>query len=430
MIKKLHIKNFRSIKELTVDFSFAEGKAPNDYDQMERLPFVEDAGIRCVPVSAFFGANAAGKSNIIRALVFIMLFMTGKRSPTWTFLFEPNLLLECGRDTELILEYVFAGYCCIYAIRYNQTGLLEEKFICDGVQLFHVTDGHNVVFDKSIKMPSLDYNSEMFSRALQTECTDYSGRYVLTLASLLASRFTGLDKIFNTCLFDFSTRVVVTGTEPVTLPQVLDEIKNLTGESQEDSLNEIVGILRELDIDILGINIQEFTLQQADPEIKKAIALGAPLPEKVFSIQTLHQDLKGQKQVFDFIQQESEGTIRLATMIGRCLRTLKTNGVLCVDELERSLHPLLVKELLKLFQMRDYNTGTAQLIFTTHLAQLLDDSVLRLSEVTIVDKNRQRGTKIKRLIDLKNDDAPIRNVTNFRKRYLHGYYSGIPQAAL
>ncbi|MDY5597671.1 MAG: hypothetical protein SPG40_09305, partial [Kiritimatiellia bacterium] len=76
MIQKILAKNFRSIGELDVDLTFAEGKAPNDYEKMERIPFVEEAGIRCVPIAAIFGANAAGKSNIVRALVTVMQFMT------------------------------------------------------------------------------------------------------------------------------------------------------------------------------------------------------------------------------------------------------------------------------------------------------------------------------------------------------------------
>ena len=58
MIQKILAKNFRSIGELDVDLTFAEGKAPNDYEKMERIPFVEEAGIRCVPIAAIFGANA------------------------------------------------------------------------------------------------------------------------------------------------------------------------------------------------------------------------------------------------------------------------------------------------------------------------------------------------------------------------------------
>ena len=387
MIQKITAKNFRSIGEVVVDFSFGEGKAPNDWEKMERVPFVEDAGVRCTPISAIFGPNAAGKSNIIRALVTIMRFMSGQNNaPHGRFIYDPNRLLKYGEDIELKLDYTVKGKVCSYAVCYNGKGLKCETFVCNGAELYRVDDGCKVTFGKTVKMPSPEYNAEMFAKALKAECTDDQGRFVFTFSSLLAKRFKGLNDEFKIGLIEFPKSVVVMDTQPIPLPQVIDEICALTGQNSSAVLGEIVDIIRELDVDILAINIDE--------------------------------------------NQESDGTIRLATMIGRCLLALKMNGVLCVDELERSLHPLLVRELLKLFQMRDYNAGAAQLIFTTHLVQLLDDSILRLSEVIIVDKNRQRGTKVKRLVDMKSAGDPIRNVTNFRKRYLKGYYAGVPKAAL
>ena len=77
MIRKIYAKNFRSIGELTFDLSFAEGKAPNDYEEMERLPFVSQGKSRCPPVTAVFGPNAAGKSNIVKALIMLMKMMRG-----------------------------------------------------------------------------------------------------------------------------------------------------------------------------------------------------------------------------------------------------------------------------------------------------------------------------------------------------------------
>lgn len=430
MIRKIIAKNFRSIGDVVVDFTFAEGKAPNDYEQMDRIPFVEDANVRCVPLAAIFGPNAAGKSNIIRSLVTIMQFMTGQNAVNGRFVYDPNRLLKCGEDIELQLDYTIKGAIFSYSVCYNGTGLKSEKFVCNGDELYRVVDGCNVSFGKSVKMPSSEYSPDMFAKALTAECTDDQGRFIYTFASLLAKRFKGLNDEFKTGLIEFSKSVVVMNTQPLFLPQVIDEICGLTGLSQNTVLREIVEIIRELDVDILAININEFEVDQEDPEIKKARAAGVVIQKKIISINSTHQNLDGKNEIFDFMNQESDGTIRLAAMVGRCLLALKTNGVLCVDELERSLHPILVRELLKLFQMRDYNSGAAQLIFTTHLVQLLDDSILRLSEVAIVDKNRQRGTKMKRLIEMKNAGEQIRNVTNFRKRYLKGYYSGVPRAAL
>lgn len=430
MIRKITAKNFRSIGDVVVDFAFAEGKAPNDYEKMERIPFVEDADARCVPIAAIFGPNAAGKSNIIRSLVTLMQFMTGRNALNGRFVYDPNRLLKCGEDIELQLDYTIKGVLCSYSVRYNGTGLKNEKFVCNGNELYRVDDGCNVKFGASVKMPSAEYNPAMFAKALTAECTDDQGRFIYTFASLLAKRFKGLNDEFKTGLIDFSKSVVVMNTQPLLLPQVIEEISNLTGQDQNAVLREIVEIIRALDVDILAIDINEYEVNQEDPEIKKARAAGVMIQKKIITINSTHQNLDGKNEIFDFMNQESDGTIRLAAMIGRCLLALKTDGVLCVDELERSLHPILVRELLKLFQMRDYNGGSAQLIFTTHLVQLLDDSILRLSEVVIVDKNRQRGTKVKRLIDMRNAGEQIRNVTNFRKRYLKGYYSGIPHAVL
>ena len=83
-----------------------------------------------------------------------------------------------------------------------------------------------------------------------------------------------------------------------------------------------------------------------------------------------------------------------------------------------------------LFKKRRHNPLNAQLIFTTHNTDILDDSILRLSEIALVRKTVANGTLVRRLADLKDDGEDIRYVTNFRKQYLAGFYSGVPHPAL
>ena len=83
-----------------------------------------------------------------------------------------------------------------------------------------------------------------------------------------------------------------------------------------------------------------------------------------------------------------------------------------------------------LFKKRRHNPKGAQLIFTTHNTDILDDSILRVSEIAMVRKTTANGTLVRRLVDAKNDGEDIRNVTNFRKQYLAGFYSGVPHPAL
>ena len=117
-------------------------------------------------------------------------------------------------------------------------------------------------------------------------------------------------------------------------------------------------------------------------------------------------------------------------MVAVILHAIAAGGTVFFDEFDRGLHPLLVRELLSLFQKRSYNGKRAQLCFATHCTDILDDSVLRMSEVGIVTKNIKTGTLIRRLSDIKRTGVEIRNVTDFRKQYLDGFYAGIPYPAL
>jgi AAA15 family ATPase/GTPase len=150
----------------------------------------------------------------------------------------------------------------------------------------------------------------------------------------------------------------------------------------------------------------------------------------VVDIRSVHNNTHGVPVEFNFVAEESEGTKRAASLVGVMLACLKGGKALFVDELENSLHPLLVKELIRLFKDKRYNQEGSQLVFTTHNTDILDHSILRLGEVAIVRKTPAGGTLVQRLVDFKEDGLDVRNVTNFRKQYLDGFYSGIPHPAI
>jgi hypothetical protein len=89
-----------------------------------------------------------------------------------------------------------------------------------------------------------------------------------------------------------------------------------------------------------------------------------------------------------------------------------------------------MREIVLLFKNRRHNPKGAQIIFTTHNTDILDDSVLRLSEIALVRKTTANGTLVRRLVDVRNEGEDIRNVTNFRRQYLAGFYSGVPHTSL
>jgi hypothetical protein len=79
-------------------------------------------------------------------------------------------------------------------------------------------------------------------------------------------------------------------------------------------------------------------------------------------------------------------------------------------------------EIVRMFKDKRYNTSNAQLIFTAHNTDIMEQDMMRISEIGFVNRTMKNGTTFSRVSDFKG----IRNVTNFRKQYLEGIFSGIP----
>ena len=103
-------------------------------------------------------------------------------------------------------------------------------------------------------------------------------------------------------------------------------------------------------------------------------------------------------------------------------RVIQGGYPIVIDELNAKLHPLLVRLLLNMFSNPETNPNNAQLIFTAHNTDILDDDILRVSEICFTSKNIEDGTVIRKASSFKG----IRNVNNFRKKYLHGEFAAIP----
>jgi hypothetical protein len=119
------------------------------------------------------------------------------------------------------------------------------------------------------------------------------------------------------------------------------------------------------------------------------------------------------------LDEESDGTVRLLDFIPVFDSVVSKNKVFVIDEIERSIHPLLIKALVEKFSQDKQSNG--QLIFTTHESSLLDQSIFRPDEIWFVEKDQNGCTDIYPLSDFKEH-----NITDIRKGYLNGRYGSIP----
>lgn len=414
MLTYFKIQNFRSIDEMTLDFSFGENRAPNGYQKQDRMPFLTDGAARTVPCLALFGANAAGKSNIIRAMRVMVEFIQKKKVDVRR-MFDPNLIVTGVVPTSFEVEVAKDGHLYVYSIEYAATGIHAERLSADGKTLYDVKEGK---CDFSGLETNKTYDQKKLENVHSVECCTSEGIAIYPLFPILGFDFGGLDATLSAAFRAFTDGICVFFDEfgPHLLPEAIDMLSRITGGTREWALRQVVEVVRKLDVDILSIDIIEHENQS-----------GKDYGNSIYS---RHRNDKGEDVVFRFLERESEGTKRLAVVVAVILHAIATGRTVFFDEFDRGLHPLLVRELLSLFTKRSYNPKGAQLCFATHCTDILDDSVLRMSEVAIVTKNIKIGTLIRRLSDIKREGVEIRNVTDFRKQYLDGFYAGIPYPAL
>lgn len=431
MLTALFVRNFRSILELRLDFSYGEGKAPNGHQKQDVLPFIEAPNKqRMVPCMAFFGANASGKTNLL--LAFGVLQHLVVKEGNLADRFEPNLLNPKFSETTFELAFIQGQDDFTYRITYSATAISEETLLKNGQPVFTIQELKAAYAPQIL---SATYSQEKLSDILRVECSDGESHQTKPFLHRIGLAYPGLHAELKSSFGYFESGLSFTSNRlALLLPVSVKHLARALGGDEAAALREITDVIRRLDIDISAIDIakREFTADEASkPRHGEIVGRNPQTGERhVFQITATHKDAAGNPTLLDFIMHVSAGTQRLAGLVGLVLYALKTGSVLLVDELECSLHPLLMREIVLLFKKRRHNPKGAQLIFTTHNTDILDDSILRISEIALVRKTVANGTLVRRLVDAKKEGEDIRNVTNFRKQYLAGFYAGVPHPAL
>lgn len=424
MIKSLTVQNFKSILDLTLDFSYSEGKAPNGYEEMETLPFLElvknkKKPIRLVPCMALYGANAAGKSNIIYALYTLKTIIYNGIEHLYT----PNKLNYKYETTTFILEIYIKNILYKYELQYNNATILKEILLVDNKKIYSINNG----ILEAKKIITTTYDTKKLKEIYQVECCNADKMQQKTFLHIIAKNYAGLNKFIYDFAAYINLNVQILGHPDFPVIAGLDMLEKYCGQDKQQAFNNIVNILRKFDFDITKMKFEEELIAENIRDGLNKQNINGELfvrDNKLYTnkIYSYHKDINNNEVEFDFRKEESLGTNILAGLLGPILATLHLGSVLCIDELERSIHPLVLREIIKMFKSKRYNKNNAQLIFTAHNTDILDDDILRVSEICFTSKNIEDGTVIRKASSFKG----IRNVNNFRKKYLHGEFAAIP----
>lgn len=414
MLIQFSVENFLSFKEkaiLSLEPSSDKELTTNiSYDG-------NNSGLNSVVI---YGANAAGKTNIFKALASSINIIRDS---------EKTMLDE---EIKLIVPFAFDPESV------NMASSFEYVFIYNGIKYvygFSATRKH--VEKEYLYVYKTAKATTIFERDINKEC-----EYRFTVPEIEREMKPIIERTLDNKLF-LSVSSGFKCKESI-LPMrwfmncidVYDEKRNntLIPISAEKYENDSDGSLRSFTKKLLmqaDINIDDYLFEMNDVKEDSELfkIMNSLNPEKgsrakEFSVATLHRvgNEKQKKEYYLDLHNESDGTIQMFFISPLLKHTLENGSVLCIDEIDRSLHPLLVEFLFSIFNNPSINKNGAQLIASTHTTFIMNLDLLRRDQFYFVEKDKELATS--ELFSL--DEFSPRKNENIRRAYLLGRYGAIP----
>lgn len=410
MLLEFRIRNFRSIRDEQM-FSLVASTS----EELSST-HVAQTSVKTLPgilrSAAIYGPNASGKSTFLNALNYLRSVVA-----------ESASVLQPGQVYNLMPFK-------LDAVTAQEPTSFEITFLMDGVRhQYNFAMTQSRIVSESLLVYRSNKPQEWFSRHINDDGESYAYKFSTHLTgprkiweestrsnALFLSTAAQLNSELLSPIFSWITQSIV--YLPANVPLNLEPTTTLL--STEQGRLTIRDFLIQADISIADV--------QAIPRkgFMQQVVFGASgvahtsREESEFLVpQFLHTTSRGSAS-FE-LTDESQGTQRLYGLIAPVLDILKSGRILVVDELDSSLHTLLVRRLIQMFHDPKLNTANAQLIFSTHDTSLLDRTLFRRDQIWFTEKDASQATKLYPLTDF----GP-RKQEAWERGYLMGRYGAVP----
>ncbi len=407
MIIDFSVKNFRSIKEEQgisfVASNYDKSLPQNLIDvQLPGLP-----GLKLLKGLAIYGANASGKTNVLKALHYLSFTVeesatfwgSGDTTGTEPFALDPEKQKE---PSEFSLRFV------VEKVRYHFTLILDEYRVLYETLSAFPKGKEQIWYERSWdeRREVYDWKPERptgFRRDPTIE--DYTRDNALFLSTAVNLNNKDLEPIY--LWFKNQYKYSELGSDFFTL-SANHTISSLLENAVNK--NDVIKLLQHADFGVLSAKANDREIRPVD----------LPDDTLITEITFGHRGKSGIEYPLDW-EHESSGTRKFFALAGPWLEILENGYVICVDEIGSSMHTTMVAELLRLLFSDIHNKNGAQIIFTTHNSLLLDLSLLRRDQIWFTDKDDEGATNIYPLSDYK----PRKNESLVRG-YMAGRYGAVP----
>ncbi len=393
MIINFSIGNFLCIKDpVTLSFEPEKGEALSEFyiaKPEENLPVLK--------VALIYGANASGKTTILKALDFLrFMVLQPFEVKTRSFDFQPFLLDADSphQDSTFSLEFIQNKTRYLYQLRFNKKAIVKET-------LYFYKPKKALVYERNTdvknQVTQINWGSKI--KIPKNSRLALSGNTLwnnTVLGGYLKTNFESA--VFQEVIHWFKNRLSgIVFPNLDTLGRISKAIKNGTIDK-----TKVLELLEKADLGISDIHIEEET--------------------ETFLVKTFFEHkYENIYSVFP-LDDESAGTKRFYVLSGFLYKALTENYILLIDELDASLHPDLLKHFILTFLS---NSKETQLIATTHHRELLlERDILRSDVIWFTEKKQDQSTDLFSLSDF--DSSAIRKTSSWFNAYKIGKLGAVP----
>jgi uncharacterized protein len=430
MLIRLSVENWMSFRD-RISFSMI---ASRERQHGERVPMIDKYQTRVLPIAAIYGGNASGKTNLFKAISFVEKLVVKGTQPDSLISTEPFSLDSYCEEQPTFFSFELLIDETIYEFSFSVTkqAVLEEKLVqiaSNSERILYHRKNNKPNFDKSLK------NKEFLKFAFEGTRDNQ-----LFLTNSVSQKVEDFKPVYN--WFKNSLELIAPDARFGPFGQFLDEGHHL--------YSKMKTLLPKLDTGIIHLGGEETSIEnvpllkmlkssiQEDIKVGKTLQILGPGEEsylitkengdlKVKKLVTYHAKSDGTEAKFD-MKQESDGTRRVINLIPAFLGISAANSkkVFIIDELDRSLHTLLTRQLLEIYLDNCSKNSRSQLLFTTHDVLLMDQKLLRRDEMWVTERDVNGLSNIFSFSEYKD----VRYDKDIRKSYLQGRMGGIPRFLL
>lgn len=428
MLINFEVRNWRSFRDET-QLSMV---ASRERQHGERLARVKKYRLSILPTAGIYGGNASGKSNLFSALAFMQRLVVkgthiGRRIGVEPFALDDD---SPTRSTSMRVEVLIDEMIYDYQFSITRDFVESEKLV-------KVTSrSEHVLFQREGQNFSFEVNGESQDRL------EFLAKGTRENQLFLTNSVSQNLEVFKPVYDWFSNKLVLItpNSRYARMHRFLDETSDA-----HVTLNEM---LRNLDTGISRTAFEPISMSKVDlpqdvlESIRSDLTSGKAVyvhdergdrylftaddqdPVTARKMVTFHESADGKKEVQFNVDRESDGTRRLVELLPAFIDLMNDSCDITyvIDELDRSLHALLTRELLNIFLQACNENSRKQLLFTTHDLSIMDQSLLRRDEMWVTERNARGASSLVAVSDFQDS----RHDKDVRRSYLHGRMGGVP----